>query len=268
MLIPPSELSIDAYHSSAPQWLSKSSILDFKKHGPQWWNMRYLLGIIPKDEPTDAMEQGNALDCMLTEPEGAFYAKYVIKPQGMNFSTKEGKAWKEKNEGKEIIKGDDYKILLEAVEAVKMNPIWPLIDSSKKQCTLRRQTNLGFGFQSRPDFIAGNIYIDLKKTYNLETFGRDAINFGYHYQASLADFCAADDGLRFEKYLLVACEWDRGSRCRVFEIPQMAIDAARIELVTISQEISDRLKSGNWEDIQSEPQPLEIPAYLARKLES
>ena len=268
MLIHPSNLSIDAYHSSAPKWLSKSSILDFRKHGPQWWNMRYLLDIIPKDEPTDAMEQGNALDCMLTEPEGAFYAKYVIKPQGMKFSNKEGIAWKEKNEGKEIIKDEDYKILLEAVEAVKMNPMWPLIDSSKKQYTLRRQTNLGFGFQSRPDFIAGNIYIDLKKTCNLETFGRDAINFGYHYQAALAGFCAEDDGLRFEKYMLAVCEWERGSRFRVFEIPQTEINAARIELVTIAQEISDRMKRGNWEDIQLKPQQLDVPAYLVKRRES
>lgn len=268
MIIPASELSIEQYHDSAPEWLSKSSILDFKKHGPQWWEMRYLSKILPKDEPSKAMEQGSALDCFLTEGEEVFYKRYAMKPEGMSFATKEGKAWKEEHKEKEIISVEDFTILLEAVEAVKMNPIWPLIDGSMKQSTLRRATNLGFGLQSRPDFIAGNVYIDLKKTCNLETFGRDAINFGYHYQAALADFCAADSGIHFEKFLLAVCEWERGARFRVFEIPKIAIDAARIELVTIAQEIGDRLKSGSWEDVQDEPETLEIPAYLLRKMES
>jgi hypothetical protein len=233
--------------------------------------MRYLMKVLPKDEPTKAMEQGSALDCFLTEGEEAFYKRYAMKPDGMSFATKEGKAWKEERKEKEIINVGDFAILLEAVEAVKMNPIWPLIAGSLKQSTLRRATNLGFGLQSRPDFIAfdnGNVYIDLKKTCNLETFGRDAINFGYHYQAALASFCAEDDGIYFDKYLLAVCEWERGSRFRLFNIPMKYIDAARIELVEIATEISKRMKDENWEDVQSEPEDLQATAYQERKMES
>ena len=273
MIIQSKYLSIQDYHSSAPRWLSKSSILDFKKHGPQWWQLRYLLGIIKPEKPTEAMEQGNALDCYLTESEEIFYMRYVIKPEGHDGRTKEGKAWKEEHKDRKVISKEDHTILLEAVEAVKMHPMWTLISGSEKQLTLRRNTNLAFGLQSRPDFICvgtepgHKVYIDLKKTCNLETFGRDAINFGYHYQAALASFCAADDGITFEKYYLAACEWERGSRFRLFEIPATAIEYAQRELVKIANEISDRIKADNFEDIQSEPEPLEIPAYLARKMD-
>ena len=54
-------------------------------------------------EPTPAMQNGTLVHCAIFEPDQVD-ARYLVKPAGMSFATKEGRAWRDANTGpREII---------------------------------------------------------------------------------------------------------------------------------------------------------------------
>ena len=270
MILAPDQLGIEAYHKSAPSWLSKTSLMDFKRMGAPWWKMAYLDLSIQRPRPSGA-EQGQALDCYLTEGADVFGERYSVKPDGMSFTTKEGKEWRAAHDGKMLISQDDRLILSDAVAAVRTLPCWPEIEKAQAQMTVRRMSaGLGLGLQSRPDWLdrERGIVWDLKKTRDLDVFGRQAIDIGYHLQAAIASWCLAGDGIGVEHAYLVAVEWERGARARVYEIPGEVLQYADREMRAIAAEIADRIKRQHWNDRQLAPEGLPIPGWLLAKMEA
>jgi hypothetical protein len=53
------------------------------------------------------MEIGSAVHCKALEGDDEFYARYVMKPDNVSLSTKEGKEWKESQKGKTILSNSD-----------------------------------------------------------------------------------------------------------------------------------------------------------------
>lgn len=265
------DLPIAEYHASAPAWLSKTTINEFRSYGPAWWKLAHLDRSVKRKAPGGAAE-GLALDCMLTEGEAAFSARYAVKPKDLNFSTTKGKEWKAEQEAKGIkdfISAEDYDILRDAVDAVRSCSVWADIQACEAQVTLRRESpSLGLGLQSRPDWLnlSTGVIFDLKKTSDLSAFGRQAIDLGYHLQAAIGGWCLAGERIALERAALVAVEWERGARCRVYDIPDYALDDGLARLTETATEISKRLASGDWTDRQDQPEPLPIPEWMARKM--
>lgn len=275
MILPASSLAITAYHlaafDQADRWLSKTSIRDFAEHGPAHWNLTYNTREIERTKP-GGVEQGLALDCWLTEGQDVFQGRYVIKPDGPEGDgrTTAGKAWKAAHADKLILSQDDNLILQDAVFAVQSLPCYGEISNSLAQATIRRKAGGAmFGLQSRPDWLSqdGTILYDLKKTRDLDRFGAQAIDIGYHTQAALAGYCLGGEGIALEIAYLVAVEWERGARARVFEIPEDVMLHAWNELQETCGEIARRMEEGDWTDIQAKPEPLEIPGWMRRKME-
>ncbi len=266
------DLPLSLYHSAVPQWLSKTSLRDYDRHGPAWWKLAYLDRAIRRETP-DGADQGTALDLLLTQGHEAFVAGVAEKPADMSFSTKEGKAWRAAQAGKIILSAADMAIMHDAVAAVRACSAWPAIQQAHAQQTIRRQAQaLGLGLQSRPDWLRVDgsraILWDLKKTRSLDSFGRQAIDLGYHLQAAVAGWCLAGDGIALEHAYLVAVEWERGARCRVYEIPHEALADGDRRMRAIAAEIADRIKRGDWIDRQDGVQPLPIPEWVMRKMEA
>jgi hypothetical protein len=269
MILSPSELPIGQYHRSCPQWLSKTTLNAYRKDGAALWHAKYISKEIPLETP-DGAAQGLALDCVLTEDAADFNSKFAFKPEGMSFATKEGKAWRAGQEVKTILSADDALILEDAAAAVRAHPKWPEIQKCQSQMTIRRHSeSLGLGLQSRPDWInlETRTLWDLKKTRDLSIFGRQAIDVGYHIQAAVAGWCLAGAGIALEHAYLVAVEWERKSRCRVYEIPHEALAYADAQMRETAAEIADRIKRKDWLDHPPEIEPLPIPSYIMRKME-
>ena len=261
-------LPIEEYHSSAPAWLSKTTLRYYEDNGPAWFKL-YLDRQITPPKP-GGVEQGLALDCLLTENGADFDARFAVKPKGLDGRTKEGKAWAEANAGKAILSDDDMLILADAAAAVRALPCWSEIEKSMAQATIRRHSPaLGLGLQSRPDWLhasSGRVR-DLKKTRDLSRFGAQAIDLGYHLQASVGGWCLAGDGIGMEQASLVAVEWQRGARAREYIIPQEALEYADRRMRDTAAEISGRLACNDWTDIQAAPEMLAIPQYLLNRME-
>ena len=59
----------------------------------------------PPSKSTPAMDEGSAVHSKIGEPH-LFARDFAVKPYGMSFVTKEGKAWKAENKGKTIISAE------------------------------------------------------------------------------------------------------------------------------------------------------------------
>ncbi|MBU6247114.1 MAG: PD-(D/E)XK nuclease-like domain-containing protein [Xanthomonadaceae bacterium] len=269
MIVPASDLPIEQYHASAPAWLSKTTLRYFADNGAPWFKL-FLDGQVKPSTP-GGVEQGAALDCLLTENGADFDARFAIKPKGHDGRTKEGKAWVEANSGKKLLTENDMAILADAAAAVRACSAWPRITKSMAQATVRRQAPaLGLGLQSRPDWLlpSEGCVFDLKKTSELRRFGAQSIDLGYHLQAAVAGWCLAGDGVALEHAYLVAVEWERGARCRIYEIPHEVLEHADTQMREIAAEIGERLASGNWTDHQEQVEPLPVPGWMLRQMEA
>lgn len=284
-ILTPDQLPISVYHSSAPAWLSKTSIMDYIVHGPAWWNLAYIQRQPVRSTP-DGVLQGNMLDCYLTEGEEAYRARFVAVPEDApkrptkaqrnakkpSPETVDAIAYWEQFEGMTVVDRADETILYEAVAAVRVLDCWPRVQAARAQLSLRRQSSLGFGLQSRPDWMLAEgqevTTWDLKKTRSLANFGKQAIDLGYHLQAAIASWCMAGDDLQHAEANLIAVEWERGARAREFAIPSEALADGYRRCEVAAMEIAERMKRGDWTDGVTARAPLPIPEWMARRMEA
>jgi hypothetical protein len=114
---------------------------------------------------------------------------FAVKPEGMTFSTKEGKAWRDLQGSKEIIDAKQQREILSALPRVK-EAISVLADGRpvSYQVTLRGGIE-GLEVQTRPDiWIDGDLLdvTDLKYVSDIAGFVRGFVGSRYEIQAALA----------------------------------------------------------------------------------
>lgn len=285
MLIAPDALPIEQYHRSAPKWWSKTSLRYFEQNGAPWIKL-WLDGQVQPRIP-GGVEPGHALDCLLTEDAAAFAKRFPVLPENApkkpSKSQREAKkpapesveaikwwdAWNAAHPDCIILDAEDRLILADAAAAVRRLPCWAEIEQSQAQVTVRRESvALGIGLQSRPDWMdTKRLRLrDLKKTRDLDIFGKQAIDLGYHLQAAVAGWCLAGDGIGIEQASLVAVEWERGARAREFIIPQEVLQAADAKMRQLAADVADRMKRNDWTDHQEKPEMLAVPEWMMRKM--
>lgn len=153
---------------------------------------------------------GGALDALVTANK-SFADCFAVKPEGMTFATKEGKAWRDLQGGKEIIDAKQEKEILAALPRTK-EAISVLANGREAsyQVTLRGVVG-GLEVQTRPDiWIDGDLLdvSDLKYVSDIGGFVRNFVGSRYEIQAALAWSLIAQTGRDMEtvrmSYLL--CE--------------------------------------------------------------
>ena len=112
---------------------------------------------------------------------------FVVRPDGLDGRTKEGKAWLAENEGKNILKPDEAAALARMRERVP-SEIAAMFEFARNpdcfQLVGRVSLAAGLSIQCRLDMLIAALAYDLKTTSApLEEFGRSAFKYGYHIQA-------------------------------------------------------------------------------------
>jgi hypothetical protein len=278
MILSPSDLSIEDYHASTPEWLSKTNLRDFAKMHPAEWHATYVTKVLDRKAP-GGVDEGKMLDCVLTEGWGAFGKRYVqapdeiINPKTGEMYGRTSKAfttWSDQT-GLEVVDENEMCILKACYNAVTNHPKWPEISRCQAQMSIRRKSNgLGIGLQSRPDWInfEEGVMFDLKKTRDLNIFGKQAIDLGYHLQAAIARWALAGEGVSIERAYLVACDWSMFPKCRVYQIPEFALVDGELEMRGLAADIADRMKNGFWGDVVPDEEELPIPGWMKYRMEN
>lgn len=226
-------------------------------------------------DPTPALKNGTLVHCAIFEPE-ALDGRYVIKPADMNFSSKDGKAWRDAQ-------------TLEIVDAAQMTA------AKAQAAALRRLPDIaalladGYGESSafwidpttgelckcRPDWVSpagdGVVLVDGKTCQDAspEGFGRAIWNFDYWLQAAwYIDGFEAATGLRVHGFVFAAVESAWPHAAAAYMLGDDVIDKARAENRRLLNLYAECKRTGTWPGYQSGIQIVNLPAWAQRQLEN
>lgn len=170
------------YHSERA--LSASGLKQYARTAAHWaaiW--------AEEGKETPALLFGRAFHCAILEPE-KFAREYIVKPGGMTFATKEGKAWRAEAElsGKCILSADDALNLERMADQVQGHETASgIIGGTEHEVSLFWNDVQGFPCKARCDIVNKELKIigDIKTCENANpvAFGRSVANYQYHWQA-------------------------------------------------------------------------------------
>lgn len=247
-------------------YMGSSALADWGHMSLEAWSAKHLEQAY-QGGGSAAAAAGSALDCLLTGIEGEYQRKYVVKPEGMSFATKEGKLWKESFAlpGVTILDSETaQEIAAAAVIARKAVSILSrLYGEHDCQVTLRGEDG-EMRLQTRPDFAFAGHCVDLKyiNSLNFEAFDRHFISGRYFLQAGLFYGLSQERPVRVS-FLLV----ESGTlhpRCRVWEVPEHILVAGWAKCLEIAEAVEAQ-KSEGFFDVPSFG-VLELPSWAEAKV--
>ena len=118
----------------------------------------------PPQEPTAAQRFGQLLHSFLLQPE-TMDGAYHVKPDGMKFNTKEGKAWQDEHAGKPILSSEEHAQIEAMVAAVHSHPSAKrLMANAAFEQSIFVTDSHGTKLKLRPDILphAGDYLPDVK----------------------------------------------------------------------------------------------------------
>lgn len=234
------------------------------------------------DDDTRAYLTGRAMEDALQRP-AEYAARYVAKPAGMSFATKDGKAWRSDQEamGRSIVDGEDARAIEALISTLECCPIsQSLMAGSIPQATIYHEDAVRGrwgvpGIQSRPDWLCleGSaasewrpFALDLKTTATLRKLesGRVICSYGYHRQAAMVRLALEYEGVDVSafRYLLLGAEKAFPYRWRVVEIPTALIDAGERWCVQQLDALAQHYETGEWPLVPNEVVMADVPSWL------
>ncbi len=237
---------------------------------PAHFKAKYLDGLVA-EETTPAMELGTLTHRVILEPEtcsGAFY----VKPDGMSFATKEGKAWRVEHQDRPIISFDDSKAMLGMRESVLRHPIArKFIERSLLEQNVFADSD-GLRLKARLDLLpdSGNALADLKTCESADdtAFAKSIDSYGYHYQAAFyLDVCALA-GRDFSQWIFIAVEKEPPFLCVAYNLDPLAIEYGRRLYNRDLQLYRTCLESGIWPGYAEELSCISLPPYRQKEMEN
>ena len=142
-----------------------------------------------EDDETEAKEFGTAAHCYIVEGEEAFRERYVVKPEGFDGRTKEGKAWMAANVDREVISFAEVERLKGMVAGLALNPgtARAFVDGRAEVTGIHQDPETGLWLKIRPDFLRTGLAINYKTTRSgsREKWMRQAWDLGYCVSAAL-----------------------------------------------------------------------------------
>lgn len=211
-----------------------------------------------------AMRFGSAVDLAC---KGQF-SEVVMNPFE-DGRTKAAKDFKAENQGRIVLSAAEYEAVSLCYSAIQNHPAV-------------KQMALGFGDPDKPlfgeinkvpvkglpDWIVGNMVIDLKTTGNgigPEQFARSVDSFGWDVQAAMYLELARQNGIENPEFYWVAVESDNPFDVAVYQATEVI---KQFGMKKLEKAIKNYLEAlhGNVNGISQNCTPLQMPAWYARQL--
>lgn len=186
-------------------------------------------------EPTPAMRLGTAIHCAVLQPQ-EWDARYIVRPEGLDGRTKEGKAWAAECGDRVIVSADDYSTISAVADSVHSHPMvaeWLAHHRTRIEQSVEWDLALDDGttypLKGRLDaWAAGAFVVDIKTAADITPRGveRSAWDYGYYIQIALyADAARDADGLdRQPPAVICAVETSPPYGVEVYELAPEYLD--------------------------------------------
>ncbi|MGN0613725.1 MAG: PD-(D/E)XK nuclease-like domain-containing protein [Porcipelethomonas sp.] len=224
----------------------------------------------PKD-PTEAMLLGSVLHKLILEAD-TFTAEYAIAPV-CDRRTSKGKAeynaFKKEAMDKVVITSEMFAKASVIAGAVRENPIVKKLLCGGKAEQSYFWEEKGIECKCRPDYLKGNLAIDLKSTADAspEAFTKSAYNYRYHVQAWWYLNGLNKCGIGAQDFIFIAFEKDPPYCVCVYAADDLMLELGESEAMRNLDTYRECLETGNWHGYEKEPEihSLSLPDWVIRK---
>lgn len=234
-------LALDAWGSSS---------LKAMRRGPP---ARVLYERNKGNHDTPATILGTAVHCALLTPD-LYAAQYAVKPEGMTFASKDGKAWRDDPErAGRIILSHDVAGTVDAIVASLLRK--PEVAKSLDKATHREVSvvwtcsQTGELCKSRPDWMDPKHIFDLKVSRHAsqgDSLAQRAYFEGWMHQGAHYRTGAVEAGIGLVGSRLVVVEPVAPHFVYTLEVKPDALDLLEIENLDMLKQLRECRRSGNW----------------------
>lgn len=223
----------------------------------------------PWPEPTAAMKNGTLVHCAIFEPDQVA-ARYVVKPDGMSFATKEGKAWRDANSDREPVDAAQMAAALAQAAALRRLPEVAalLSDGYGEASAFWIDQPTGELCKCRPDWTSpagdGVVLLDGKtcQDASAEGFSRTIWNFDYWLQAAwYSDGFEAATGLHVHGFVFAAVESEWPHAAAAYVLGDDVLDRARAENRRLLDLYAECKRTGQWPGYSQRISLINLPAW-------
>lgn len=259
--------------------ISRSGLWTIESKSPaHYWAGSYLNPDRIEDEETNALRIGAAVHALILEPD-TWLAQHVVKPEGMSFATKDGKAWRAEQEdaGRTILSLAEWRMVRGVEDAVKAHPLARrAIAASASEVTLTmRDPETGVWLKARPDALPHEpgrmpFSVQIKTTQDASpsAFSKSVWNYGYHLGAAIEIDMLSHLGWHDAPgYLLIAVEKEPPFAVSLLRLSDEAIAWGRHQYRRALRRFADCLATGKWPAYAEDVTEIHLPEWAARGLE-
>lgn len=218
------------------------------------------------EEPTPEMRLGTAVHELVFTGKNNF----LVKPERLNFATKDGKQWKLDNSKNldRLLTHEQEQTAIACQQSVLKTFLGAAKGETDLACILHDQT-LRADCRCLYDFVPTycDYIVDLKTTRaggaGKRQFEREVMSRGYHLQAGWYlrlwnTYHKADRSKKRYKFIFVVVETEAPFLTAIYELSSELIQAGEAECVKRAEMIRDCMESGKWpgyHDIQTIEKP-------------
>ena len=209
----------------------------------------------PHRQSTPAMLAGTLAHCAVLEPD-QLRARYIAKPPGMNFATKEGKAWRDAQPAAlTIVSHDDFADALAQREAImRVDVLRKLFGSGVAEASIFwRDEATGLRCKARPDWLhytgtGSVIALDLKTTADLtpDAVSRAVTTYGYHRQRAHYANGLRACGLHVEEFAFAFVSGSYPFLAAPFLLDDETCEQGADEVAELLAQFADCQATGEW----------------------
>lgn len=230
----------------------------------------------PPATTTPAMAAGTLFHTALFEPE-AIDDRYVLRPDGIDLRTKEGKAWAATCAGRTIVTHAEWSAAsTQAANVLALPDVAALMaDGYGEASAFWLDDDTGELCKCRPDWTSpvgdGVILVDGKSCQDASAdgFGRAIWNYGYHLQAAwYSDGFEAATGLQVHGFVFAAVESAWPHAAAAYMLGDDVLDRARRENRRLLNLYAECKRTGVWPGYGHGIQLINLPAWAQRQLEN
>lgn len=201
---------------------------------------------------------GRAFHALILEPD-SFRDRHAIKPPGMKFSTREGKAWRETHRGKEIISSTDMAHMAFMQERMPGEIATIFQREGLAESTLR----IGFR-QARLDWLVGDDIYDIKTIDSIGNCERDLDRYGYWLQQGWYELLYFQENNRWPTFTFVFAEKRPPYRWQSWRLDPIWRHEARAEAERLVADIQRAYHTDTWLDTDDIKHTASMPPWLER----
>lgn len=227
-------------------------------------------GLIP-DEQTPAMRLGQMIHRAILEPETVKGA-WVVKPEGMMFTTKDGKEWKAA-QTMPIITSDEAATITGMRDSVRRHPaVKRVLANARTEVSLFANGEDGILRKARIDALpeSGNVLVDIKSCQSADPdlMSKSVASYRYEVQAAYyLDICQLL-GIDRSEFLFVCVEKHPPYAVAVYALDQDAIDWGRKQYRADLALLKRCMAEDHWPSFTEDIITLGLPAWAQKQADA